>query len=70
MAPYTNMPDDVKQMAMETEAKITNGEFEPFTGPITKQDGSEWLKSGEVADDGSLLSMNFYIKGVDDQLPQ
>lgn len=70
MAPYTNMPDDVKQMAMETEAKITNGEFEPFTGPITKQDGSEWLKSGEVADDGSLLSMNFYIEGVDDQLPQ
>lgn len=70
MAPYTNMPDDVKAMAEDTEAKITNGELHPFTGPITKQDGSEWLKDGEVADDGTLLGMNFYVKGVDDQLPQ
>ncbi len=69
MAPYTNMPDDVKQAAMETEAKITNGELKPFTGPVTKQDGSEWLKAGESADDGTLLGMNFYIKGVDDKLP-
>ena len=70
MAPYTNMPDDVKQMAMETEAKITSGELHPFTGPIKKQDGSEWLKDGEVADDGTLLGMNFYVMGVDDELPQ
>ena len=27
MAPYTNMPDDVKAMAMETEAKIKSGEL-------------------------------------------
>jgi basic membrane protein A len=51
MAPYTNMPDDVKAMAEETQAKITSGEFEPFTGPIKKQDGSEWLADGEVAED-------------------
>jgi simple sugar transport system substrate-binding protein len=70
MAPYTNMPDDVKQLAMETEAKITSGELMPFTGPVTKQDGSEWLKAGEVSDDGTLLGMNFYVMGVDDQLPQ
>lgn len=70
MAPYTNMPDDVKQMAMETEAKVAKGEMHPFTGPITKQDGTEWLKANEVADDGTLLGMNFYVAGVDDQLPQ
>lgn len=70
MAPYTNMPDDVKQMAMDTEAKVASGELHPFTGPITKQDGTEWLKSGEVSDDGTLLGMNFYVAGVDDQLPQ
>lgn len=69
MAPYTNMPDDVKAMAMETEAKITSGELHPFTGPVAKQDGTPWLKDGETADDGTLLGMNFYVKGVDDQLP-
>lgn len=70
MAPYTNMPDDVKKMAEETEAKIKSGELKPFTGPIKKQDGSEWLKEGEQADDKTLLGLNFYVAGVDDKLPQ
>ncbi|MFA7416474.1 MAG: BMP family ABC transporter substrate-binding protein [Rhizobium sp.] len=70
MAPYTNMPDDVKAMAEATQAKIESGELHPFTGPISKQDGSVWLKDGEKADDGTLLGMNFYIAGVDDKLPQ
>ncbi len=70
MAPYTNMPDDVAALAKETEEKISSGELEPFTGPINKQDGSEWLKAGEKADIGTMLGMNFYVEGVDDQLPQ
>ena len=70
MAPYTNMPDDVKKLAEETEAKIKSGEFNPYTGPINKQDGTPWLAAGEVADDGFLLGLNFYVEGVDDQLPQ
>ncbi len=70
MADYTNMPDDVKAMAEATEAAIASGELNPFTGPINKQDGSVWLKEGEVSDDGTLLGMNFYVEGVDDQLPQ
>lgn len=70
MAPYTNMPDDVKAMAMDTEAKIKSGELKPFTGPLNKQDGSVWLAEGELADYGTILGMNFYIEGVDDKLPQ
>ena len=35
MAPYTNMPDDVKKMAMDTEASIKSGKFHPFKCPIT-----------------------------------
>ncbi|NVK30833.1 MAG: BMP family ABC transporter substrate-binding protein, partial [Gammaproteobacteria bacterium] len=61
MADYTNMPDDVKAMAEATEAAIASGELNPFTGPINKQDGSVWLKEGEVSDDGTLLGMNFYV---------
>lgn len=70
MAPYTNMPDDVKALAEETEARIKSGEFNPFTGPVNKQDGTPWLADGEVAKDGVLLGLNFYVEGVDDQLPQ
>ncbi|WP_269929402.1 BMP family ABC transporter substrate-binding protein [Aminobacter sp. HY435] len=70
MAPYANMSDETKKLAEETEAKIKSGSFNPFTGPVTKQDGTEWLKAGEVAQDGVLLGLNFYVKGVDDKLPQ
>ncbi|MFN7169587.1 MAG: BMP family ABC transporter substrate-binding protein [Pannonibacter sp.] len=70
MAPYTNMPDDVKALAEETEAKIKSGELHPFTGPVKKQDGTDWLAEGQKAEDGALLSMNFYVEGVDDTLPQ
>jgi basic membrane protein A len=70
MAPYTNMPEDVAAMAEETEQKITSGEFEPFTGPINKQDGTQWLAEGEKATEEQLLGMNFYIEGVDGTLPE
>ena len=70
MAPYTNMPDDVKALAEETEAKITSGELEPFTGPINKQDGSGVAEGRRSRRPGELLGLNFYVEGVDDKLPQ
>ena len=70
MAPYTNLPEDVAAMAMATQAKITSGEFHPFAGPIYKQDGTMAVGDGEHLDDGTLLGMNWYVKGVDDKLPE
>ena len=70
MAPYTNLPADVVAMAKDTEAKIASGELHPFKGPIDKQDGSNAVKAGEHLDDGTLLGMNWYVKGVDDELPK
>jgi len=40
-----------------------------FTGPINKQDGSAWLAAGETADDGTLAGMNFYVEGVEGDVP-
>ena len=70
MAAYTNLPADVAAMAKATQAKITSGAFHPFTGPITKQDGSAAAAAGEVLDDGTMAGMNWYVKGIDDKLPQ
>ena len=66
MAPYTNMPEDVAKMAMETAAAITAGTLDPFKGPVTKQDGTVV----EKVDAGMILGMNWYVKGIDDKLPQ
>ena len=70
MAPYTNLPDDVKKMAQETQEAIRAGKLHPFKGPIVKQDGSVAVKEGEVVSDKDILSMNWYVNGVDDKLPQ
>jgi basic membrane protein A len=70
MAPYTNMPDDVKKLAMDTEAAITEGKLFPFKCPIMGQDGKEVeCKGGTHLDDGQILGMNFYVKGIDDKIP-
>ncbi len=70
IAPFTNMPDDVVKMATETSAAITSGKLHPFTGPITKQDGSVAGEAGKPLGDGDILGMNWYVKGIDDTLPQ
>ena len=42
----------------------------PFTGPITKQDGTVVGEAGKPLPDGDILGMNWYVKGIDDKLPQ
>ncbi len=71
MAPYTNMPDDVKKMAEETEEAIRTGKLNPFKCPVLKQDGSEVeCQGGTALSDEQVLGMNFYVKGIEDKLPQ
>jgi simple sugar transport system substrate-binding protein len=70
MAPYTNMPDDVKKLAMDTETAITEGKLFPFKCPVIDQDGKEVeCKGGDHLADGQVLGMNFYVKGIDDKIP-
>lgn len=70
MAPITNVPDDVAKMANDTIAAITSGKLDPFTGVITKQDGSTVGEAGKPLPAGDILGMNWYVKGIDDKLPQ
>jgi basic membrane protein A and related proteins len=70
MAPYTNMPDDVKKTATDTQAAITSGQLHPFKCPVVGQDGKTVeCKGGTHLDDGQILGMNFYVKGIDDKMP-
>ena len=70
MAPYTNMPDDVKKLAEKTEAGIVDGSIVPFKCPVIGQDGKPVeCKGGTHLDAGQILGMNFYVKGVDEKFP-
>ncbi len=64
------VPADVKEEALAMKAAIADGSYHPFTGPIKKQDGSDWLAEGEVADDGTLAGLNFYVEGLEGEIPQ
>lgn len=70
MAPYTNMPDDVKKLAEDTEKAIVAGTLHPFKCPVVGQDGKAVeCKNGKNLDPGQILGMNFYVKGIDDKIP-
>ena len=64
------VPADVKAEALALRDALADGSYHAFTGPINKQDGSAWLAAGETADDGTLAGMNFYVEGIDGDIPQ
>ncbi len=63
------IPADVQAEAQALSDSIASGAYQPFTGPLKKQDGSDWLAAGEVADDGTLAGMNFYVEGLTGSIP-
>ncbi len=70
MAPYAStVPDDIRAMAEEIEAQIIAGDLHAFAGPINDQAGNEIVAAGEVMSDEQLLTMDFYVEGVQGSLP-
>jgi simple sugar transport system substrate-binding protein len=69
MAPFTNMPADVKAFAQKIKDSIKTGKYFAFTGPIKDNTGKIQLKAGEIADDAHLNSMMYYVEGIDAKVP-
>ena len=63
------VPAEVKAQALELKEKIASGAYHPFTGPLNKQDGTPWLAEGEIADDATLAGMNFFVEGIEGEIP-
>jgi len=70
MAPYLNMPDDVKALAEKTEAGIKSGQTMIFMGPMKAQDGTVKIADGQMLDDGAIAGMDWLAEGVEGQLPK
>ena len=69
MAPFTNMPANVKAFAQKIKDGIKNGKYFAFTGPIKDNTGKLQLKDGEIASDVHLNSMMYYVEGIDAKVP-
>ncbi|WP_165352751.1 BMP family ABC transporter substrate-binding protein [Loktanella sp. IMCC34160] len=63
------VPEEYKAEAEAMRDAIAAGDYHPFTGPINKQDGSPWLAEGDVADDGTLAGLSFYVEGIEGDIP-
>ena len=64
------VPDDVKAAAEVIREGIVDGSLHAFQGPIFNQAGEEILAAGDIMDDKTLLGMNFYVQGVQGDLPK
>ena len=64
------VPDDVKAAADLVREGIVAGTMHPFQGPLLNQAGEEIIPAGETLDDGVLLGMNYYVQGVQGDLPK
>lgn len=71
MATYNEIiPAEVIEEAETARKAIEAGTLHPFQGPIADQDGKEMVAAGETAEDGMLLSMDWYVQGVQGKLPK
>ncbi len=64
------IPAETMAKIKEVEAKIADGSFSPFTGPITKADGSEGVAAGATMDDAAIVALDWHVKGVTSPLPK
>jgi len=72
MAPYNTklMSSELIQEVINMEVALKDGTLHAFEGPINNQAGEEVVAKGQVADDGMLLGMSFYVQGIDGDIPQ
>ncbi len=71
LAPYNEdaLSAEIIADAEATAAGIADGSIVPFAGPISRQNGEEAVAAGAALGDGDLLGMNWYVEGVEGELP-
>ena len=69
MAPFTNMPDDVRTKAADIMQQISDGNYFAFTGPIKDQNGEIRIPEGKIATDVELNTMDYYVEGITARFP-
>ena len=70
IAPFGKRVSDETKAAIEAKkADIVAGTFNEFQGPIVDQSGAEKVAAGKTLDFGEQMSINWFVKGVDGEIP-
>lgn len=59
-----------KKTVAAEKARILSGKWDVFTGPIKAQDGSVKVPAGATLTDAEMLSMSWFVEGVDGTIPK
>ena len=71
LAPISNkVPQKIQDLVAEKKQALVEHKMQVFTGPIKGQDGKILLEAGKAYSDKELLSMNFFIEGVQGAIPK
>jgi simple sugar transport system substrate-binding protein len=64
------VPAEVKALVGRLEKDIISGKLHPFAGPVLAQDGTLKVAAGKFMTDEDMGSMNYFVKGVNSNLPK
>ena len=64
-----DVPQDIKDRVAKARAGLKDGTFHVWTGPVSDNAGKEVLTDGQVGDLPFLTGINFFVKGVEGNVP-
>ena len=67
---HKDVPQEVIELVAGSKSAIAEGQLHPFSGPIFNQQGETVLAAGATMSDADLLSINWYVRGIEGELPQ
>ena len=71
LAPLSDaVPQNIKDLVAQKQQELVEHKFKIFSGPIKDQDGKVALEAGKSFTDPELLSMNFFVEGVQGTIPK
>lgn len=65
-----SVPADVVALVEEREKAIKAGTLHPFQGPLNDQAGKQVVAAGATMPDADLLTMKYYVQGVQGKLSE
>lgn len=70
LAPYgSDVTEETKSIVEAERERIISGKWDVFTGPLTNQKGEVVLAEGQSMSDGDMLGMNWFVQGVEGEIP-
>ncbi|HET6491154.1 MAG TPA: BMP family ABC transporter substrate-binding protein [Syntrophales bacterium] len=71
LAPFNKVvPADVVKLVTAQKREILRGRLHPFAGPVKDNTGKIMVPAGKIMSDQEMLSVNWFVEGVEGTLPR